>query len=173
MSKSPLSLLLVVVNTSCSHSVDCCNDWMRPPPPISAPAALRVCTGSSAAASGNIFITNSVSFPSLCCHQWSRIGLRSQHYKPILKLSRTQSVDEAVSVSSPEKSINQSINQSINFSIAPISPVKPGSVAPQPNHCSTEKSMKQFWSISGSSGIPVHMGERPTQRYVSSDVSWR
>ena len=33
-----------------------------------------------------------------------------------------------------ELSINQSINQT---SIAPISPVKPGSLARQPNHCST------------------------------------
>ena len=36
-------------------------------------------------------------------------------------------------------SINQSINQ---ISITPISPAKPGSVAKQPNRCSTAKSRK-------------------------------
>ena len=46
------------------------------------------------------------------------------------------------------ESINQSINQSINkTSIAPISPVKPGSVARQPNQYSTTKSRKQFRNI--------------------------
>ena len=39
---------------------------------------------------------------------------------------------------------NQSINQSIQSSIVPISPAKPGSVAWQPNQCSTAKSKKQF-----------------------------
>ena len=39
--------------------------------------------------------------------------------------------------------INQSVNQT---SIASISPAKPGSVARQPNQCSTAKSRKQFIS---------------------------
>ena len=44
--------------------------------------------------------------------------------------------------------INQLINQSINqTSIAPISPTKPGSMAWQPNQCSTAKSRKQFRNI--------------------------
>ena len=48
----------------------------------------------------------------------------------------------------PEGIVNQSINQSINqISIAPISPAKPGSVARQPNQCSTVKLKKQFRSI--------------------------
>ena len=38
------------------------------------------------------------------------------------------------------KKENQSINQT---SIAPISPAKPGSVARQPNQCSTAKSREQ------------------------------
>ena len=46
--------------------------------------------------------------------------------------------------------INQSINQT---SIAPISPVKPGSVAGQPNQCSTAKSRKHFRNINRPWGI--------------------
>ena len=57
--------------------------------------------------------------------------------------------------SSPNQSINQSINQT---SITPISPVKPGSVARQPNQCSTAKSRKQFRNINRPWGVPVSMG---------------
>ena len=64
--------------------------------------------------------------------------------------------------------INLSINQS---SIAPISPAKPGSVARQPNQCSTAKSRKQFRNINRPWGVTVSMGERPNQRDVSSDIS--
>ena len=63
---------------------------------------------------------------------------------------------------------NQSINQT---SIAPISPAKPGSVAQQLNQCSTLKSRKQFGNINRPWGMLVSMGERPSQRDVSSDVS--
>ena len=65
-------------------------------------------------------------------------------------------------------SINQSINQTF---IAPISPAKPGSVARQPNQCSTAKLRKQFRNINRPWGVTVSMGERPSQRVVSSDVS--
>ena len=51
----------------------------------------------------------------------------------------------------------QSINQ---ISIAPISPAKPGSVARQPNQCSTAKSRKQFCNISRSRGMQASMGEK-------------
>ena len=68
------------------------------------------------------------------------------------------------------ENINQSINQT---SIAPISPERPGSVAWQPNQCSIAKSMTQFHGINGLSDVPVYKGERPSQRDVSSDVSWR
>ena len=44
----------------------------------------------------------------------------------------------------PKDLSNQSINQT---SIAPISPAKPGSVARQPNQCSTAKSRKQFRKV--------------------------
>ena len=50
---------------------------------------------------------------------------------------------------------NQSINQT---SIAPTSPAKPGSVAQQPNQCSTAKSRKQFRSINRPWGVTVSMG---------------
>ena len=63
---------------------------------------------------------------------------------------------------------NQSINQ---LSIAPISPMKPGSVARQPNQCLTAKSRKQFRNINRPWEMTVSMGERPSQRYVSSDIS--
>ena len=70
--------------------------------------------------------------------------------------------------------LNQSINQSINqTSTAPISPAKPGSVAWQPKQCSTAKSRKQFRNISRPWRVTVSMGERPNQRDVSSDISWR
>ena len=62
------------------------------------------------------------------------------------------------------------INQ---ISIAPISLAKPGSVMIHPNECWTAKSKKQFRNINGPSGMPVSMGGRPSQRDVSSDVSWR
>ena len=44
-------------------------------------------------------------------------------------------------------------------SIAPISPVKPGSVARQPNQCSTAKSRKQFRNINRPWGVMVSMGK--------------
>ena len=59
------------------------------------------------------------------------------------------------------RSVIQSINQT---SIAPISPAKPGSVAQQPNQCSTAKSKKQFHNINRPLGMPVSMEERPSQR---------
>ena len=62
----------------------------------------------------------------------------------------------------------QSINQT---SIAPIYPAKPGSVARQPNQCSTAKSRKQFRNINRPWGNAISMGERPNQRYVSSDIN--
>ena len=61
----------------------------------------------------------------------------------------------------------QSINQVNQTSIAPISPAKPRSVARQLNQCSTAKSRKQIWPW----GMTVSMGERPSQRDVSSDIS--
>ena len=64
--------------------------------------------------------------------------------------------------------INQSIKQ---ISIAPISMAKPGSVPQQSNQCSTAKLMKQFHDINGLSGVLLSMGERPSQRDVSPDVS--
>ena len=64
--------------------------------------------------------------------------------------------------------VNQSIKQT---SIALISPAKPGSVARQPNQCSTAKSRKQFRNINRPWGVTVSMGERPNQRDVSSDIS--
>ena len=67
-----------------------------------------------------------------------------------------------------EMSANQSIKQT---STAPISPGKPGSVARQPNPCSTAKSRKQLHHINGPWGVIVSMGERPNQRDVSSDIS--
>ena len=63
----------------------------------------------------------------------------------------------------------QSSNQ---ISIGPISPAKPSLVARQSNQCSTAKSKKQFRNINRPSGMAVSMGERPSQRDVSSDVSW-
>ena len=62
------------------------------------------------------------------------------------------------------------INQ---ISIAPISLAMPGSVAQQPNQCSTAKLMKQFHSINRPSGVPVSKRERPSQGDVSWDVSGR
>ena len=62
---------------------------------------------------------------------------------------------------------NQSINKT---SIAPISLVKPGSVARQPDQCSTAKSRKQFRNINRPWGVTVTIGERPNQREVSSDI---
>ena len=56
------------------------------------------------------------------------------------------------------------INQT---SIAPISPVKPGSVAWQPNQFSTAKSRKQFRNINRPWRVTLSMGERPNQRDVS------
>ena len=52
--------------------------------------------------------------------------------------------------------INQSINQTY---IASISQAKPGSVARQPNQCSTAKSRKQFSHINMSSGMSVLWGK--------------
>ena len=66
-------------------------------------------------------------------------------------------------------SINQSIHQSF---IAPISSAKPGSVAQQPNQCSTAESRKQLHTINRQSSMLVSMGERPSERDVSSKVSW-
>ena len=66
-------------------------------------------------------------------------------------------------------SINQSINQT---AIVPISLAKPDSVAQQPNQCSTAKSRKQFRIINRPWGVTVSMGERPSQRGASSDISW-
>ena len=60
-------------------------------------------------------------------------------------------------------SIYQSINQ---ISIAPITPAKPGSVAQQPNQCSTAKLKKQLCNINRPSGMLVSMGDRPSQRCV-------
>ena len=62
----------------------------------------------------------------------------------------------------------QSISQT---SIEPISPAKPGSVAQQPNQCPTAKSRKEFHNINRPWGVMVSMGERPSQRDVSSDIS--
>ena len=63
--------------------------------------------------------------------------------------------------------IDQSINQSANqTSIAPISPVKPGSMARQQNQRSTVKLRKQFHDINRPSGMPVSMGERSNQKCV-------
>ena len=62
----------------------------------------------------------------------------------------------------------QSINQT---SIAPISPVKPGSLAQQPNQFSTAKSRKQFRDMNRPWGVTVSVGKRPNQRDVSSDIS--
>ena len=67
-------------------------------------------------------------------------------------------------------SIHQSINQ---FSIAPICPAKPDSVAWQSNWYSTAKSMNQFHNINWPLGMLVSKGERPSQRDVSWVVSWR
>ena len=61
-------------------------------------------------------------------------------------------------------SINQSINQT---STAPISSMKPGSVAQQPNQRSTAKSRKQFRNINRPWGVTVSMGKRPNQGDVS------
>ena len=85
------------------------------------------------------------------------IGERSSHVRYRREGSRYQS-------------INQPINQT---SIAPVSPAKPGSVARQPNQCSTAKSRKQFRNINRQWGVTVCMGERLNQRDVSSDISWR
>ena len=60
--------------------------------------------------------------------------------------------------------INETINQ---LSKAPISLTKPGSVARQPNGCSTAKSMKQFRNIDRSSGMLVSLRERPSERDVT------
>ena len=56
-----------------------------------------------------------------------------------------------------DTNINQSINQ---ISVAPISPVKPDSVAWQPHQCSTIKLMKRFRNINGPSGMLVSMGKK-------------
>ena len=53
----------------------------------------------------------------------------------------------------------------------PISLAEAGSVVQQLNQCSTAKSMKQFCSINGPSGVLVSKGKRPSQRDVSRDVS--
>ena len=66
------------------------------------------------------------------------------------------------------ESINLSINET---SIAPISPAKPGSVARQPNQCSTAKSRKHFRNINRPWRVTVSMRERLNQRDVSSDIS--
>ena len=58
--------------------------------------------------------------------------------------------------------ISQSINQT---SIVQISLTKPGSVARQPNQCSTAKlEEKQFHNINRLSGLPVSMGEKAKSR---------
>ena len=63
-------------------------------------------------------------------------------------------------------------NQSINTnSIVPISPAKSGSAMWQPNQCSATKLRKQFRNINRPSGMPVSMGEWPSQRDMSSNVS--
>ena len=67
-----------------------------------------------------------------------------------------------------KQQIYQSINQT---SITPISPAKPGSVARQPNQCSTAKSRKQFRNIDRPWAMTVSIGEKPNQRDVSSDIS--
>ena len=51
--------------------------------------------------------------------------------------------------------INQSINRTF---IAPISPAKPGSVARQPNQCSTAKLRKQVRNINRPWAVTVSMG---------------
>ena len=58
--------------------------------------------------------------------------------------AQTPAVRVTVEYAAVPPIINQSINQT---SITPISPVKPGSVARQPNQCSTAKSRKQFRNI--------------------------
>ena len=66
--------------------------------------------------------------------------------------------------------LNQSIKQT---SIAPISPAKPGSVARQPNQCSTAKSRKQFRNINRPWRVTVSMRERPNQSKVKTVSSNR
>ena len=70
--------------------------------------------------------------------------------------------------------IDQSINQWINLiSISPISVLKPCSMVRQPNLSSIAKLMKHFHSINGMSGVLVSNGKMPSQRDISSDISWR
>ena len=59
----------------------------------------------------------------------------------------------------------------LNYDISSISQANPGSVAPQLNLCSTTKSKKKFHNINGSSGMPVSMGKRPSQRDVSLSIN--
>ena len=76
---------------------------------------------------------------------------------------------------SPQKCqiINQSINQSIKFLLLQYPWARPGSVVRQVNHCAIAKLMKHFNGINRLPGVPVSKGDRPSQRDVSSDVSWR
>ena len=67
-----------------------------------------------------------------------------------------------------DQSINQSTDQ---MSIAPTAPAKQGSVARQPNQCSSGKLKKQFRNISRPLGAPVSKGEGPSPRDVSLDIS--
>ena len=55
--------------------------------------------------------------------------------------------------------------------MAPLCLAKPGSVPQQPNQCLTAKSKKQLSNINGPLGMPVSMGEKPSQGDVSSDAS--
>ena len=57
----------------------------------------------------------------------------------------------------------QSIHQ---ISMGLISLAKTGSVAQQPNRCSTAKSMKQFPNINGPSGTGVYVGKAKVKRCV-------
>ena len=89
------------------------------------------------------------------------------HYLPFYRayiISTQYATQYAIS----KKDTLQLINQT---STAPISPAKPGSVARQPNHCSTAKSKKQFRNINRPWAVTVSMGERPNRRDVSSDIS--
>ena len=88
-----------------------------------------------------------------------------------LKLNRDKTEFSLIEI---ERQRSKSINQSINrTSIVPIFPAKRGSVARQPNQWSTAKPRKQFRNINRPWGVTVSMGEKPNQRDVSSDISWR
>ena len=83
------------------------------------------------------------------------------------------SLDQISQEATPQLDLlGQSIKQTNKqTSIAPISTVKPDSVARQPNQCLTAKSRKQFRNINRPWGMTLSMGERPSQGDVSSDIS--